>query len=259
MSPILCQGIMCIWVCMCAYVYTHVPAFNTVDSSYLCFIFYPLPMQSIRVHHKWKIWTFLGPPSYVYTPEMCVAFWFSRNISELFKASCEHVISQIFCLSFLAGFSFLTTGITVSVAAVLNNLCSLFLTNTLEIQLFSLSYFWIRSNRDKIHECVFSKDQPDRLNYDRSLGMRLSEKFKSIWLLKMASRLCFLQIIWSEALLVFKATSEKVETPQNSPFLMKCNFFFFLNTHFLNCCSFWLISEFWKSWFGQFLQCSQSF
>lgn len=83
-----------------------------------------------------------------------------------------------FSFKFLASLLFVTTGITDLVAAVLNNLCSLFLTNTLEIELFSLSYFWIRSNRDKIHECVFSKDQPDRLNYDNSLRLSLSETFQ---------------------------------------------------------------------------------
>lgn len=91
---------------------------------------HPLPRDTQYVHTQ----------VHAYTPEMCAAFLYTRNTSELFKACYEHVVSQIFLLSFLASPLFATASITPLVAAVLNNFCSLFLKNTLEIGFFSLIY-----------------------------------------------------------------------------------------------------------------------
>lgn len=70
MSPILCQGIvyMCVQgiVYVCVHGCTCVPAFNIMGSLQLCFILYLLPMQSINVNQKYKIWTYSVSP--MYTP-----------------------------------------------------------------------------------------------------------------------------------------------------------------------------------------------
>lgn len=149
---------VCKGLCMCVCMGAHVCLPSTlwvVYNSALSFTSCPC-----RASMSTRSTRFEPTPFLLCIPlEMCVASLFPRNISELFKAFCEHIISQIFLLNFLANLLFVTTGNAASVAAVLNNFCSLFLTNTPEIGLFLLSYFWIRSN-----ECVFSKDQPDRLN-----------------------------------------------------------------------------------------------
>ena len=69
---------------------------------------------------------------HAYTPEMYADFLYSRSISELFKTCNEHIISQIFLLSILASLLFTMASVTRCIAAVLNNPCSLFLTNTPE-------------------------------------------------------------------------------------------------------------------------------